>query len=76
MDEFVSPKDAAALLHVSESTVRRMFDSGELRGARTAGGHRKVLGADIQKILDADIISYSEEAVAPDADTISYPQEK
>lgn len=44
---------AAALLGVSESTVRRWVDSGEVRSFRTRGGHRRVLEDDLRSIVDA-----------------------
>ncbi|KAA0240788.1 helix-turn-helix domain-containing protein [bacterium] len=44
---------AAALLGVSESTVRRWVDSGEVRSFRTRGGHRRVLEDDLRGIVEA-----------------------
>jgi excisionase family DNA binding protein len=40
--EFVTVRAAADALSVSESTVRRLFDEGKLRGMRTPGGHRRI----------------------------------
>lgn len=37
-----TPKQIAQALGVSESSVKRWVDSGRLKAARTAGGHRKV----------------------------------
>jgi len=37
-----SPRDLAAAIGVSESSVKRWVDSGELSAARTAGGHRRI----------------------------------
>ena len=34
---------ASAQMGVSESTIRRWADTGEVRSYRTAGGHRRVL---------------------------------
>jgi excisionase family DNA binding protein len=42
---------AAKLLGVSESTVRRWADAGELRSYRTSGGHRRVRTEDLKGIL-------------------------
>lgn len=44
---------AAALLGISESTVRRWADAGDLRSFRTAGGHRRVNEADIRHIVES-----------------------
>jgi excisionase family DNA binding protein len=59
-------RTAADLLGVSESTVRRWADAGDVRSFRTRGGHRRILREDLQLILtnqslprtrDADRIS-------------------
>lgn len=42
---------ASELLGVSESTVRRWADAGEVRSFRTAGGHRRVHEDDIRGIV-------------------------
>ncbi len=42
---------ASDLLGVSESTVRRWADAGEVRSFRTAGGHRRVHEDDIRSIV-------------------------
>jgi excisionase family DNA binding protein len=42
---------ASALLGVSESTIRRWADAGEVRSYRTSGGHRRVLEEDILHIM-------------------------
>lgn len=42
---------ASALLGVSESTVRRWADAGEVRSYRTTGGHRRVLEEDLRHLL-------------------------
>lgn len=38
----ISPKDFAAAIGVSESSVKRWVDQGALIAARTAGGHRRI----------------------------------
>ncbi len=43
---------ASRLLGVSESTIRRWADSGEIRSFRTAGGHRRVAAEDIRAIVE------------------------
>jgi len=42
MRNFVTLREAAKVLRVSESTVRRLFDEGRLTGGRTPGGHRRI----------------------------------
>jgi excisionase family DNA binding protein len=42
---------AAALLGVSESTIRRWADAGQIRSFRTRGGHRRVLEEDLQHLV-------------------------
>jgi excisionase family DNA binding protein len=43
LNGYVSIKEAAKILKVSESTVRRLFDSKKLHGHRTPSGHRRLL---------------------------------
>jgi excisionase family DNA binding protein len=38
----LSPKDVAAAIGVSESSLRRWIDQGDIRISRTAGGHRRI----------------------------------
>jgi excisionase family DNA binding protein len=38
----LSPKDFAAALGVSESSVKRWVDDGQIRALRTPGGHRRI----------------------------------
>ncbi|MCC7366173.1 MAG: helix-turn-helix domain-containing protein [Dehalococcoidia bacterium] len=42
---------ASQLLGVSESTIRRWADSGEVRSFRTGGGHRRILEEDLRRIM-------------------------
>ena len=42
---------AGALLGVSESTIRRWADSGELRSYRTSGGHRRIRAEDVRALM-------------------------
>lgn len=42
---------ASELLGVSESTIRRWADSGEIRSFRTRGGHRRILEEDLHLML-------------------------
>jgi excisionase family DNA binding protein len=42
MSLFLSPRQFAEAIGVSESSVRRWADSGQIQMTRTAGGHRKI----------------------------------
>lgn len=42
---------ASELLGVSESTVRRWADAGEVRSYRTSGGHRRILEEDLRQMV-------------------------
>jgi excisionase family DNA binding protein len=42
---------ASTLLGVSESTIRRWADAGEIRSYRTNGGHRRVLEDDLKQLI-------------------------
>jgi len=53
---------ASELLGVSESTIRRWADAGEVRSFRTRGGHRRILEEDLHHIVDSA-------AIAPSRDT-------
>src|SRR6185312_1060234 len=44
--------EAAALLGVSASTVKRWVDEGELAAARTAGGHRRIRRATLERLRE------------------------
>jgi excisionase family DNA binding protein len=54
---------ASDLLGVSESTIRRWADAGEIRSYRTSGGHRRVLEEDLKGIVA------STQATAPTRDS-------
>lgn len=49
--DIVSTKRVAAMLGVSEATVKRWSDAGTLRCFRTAGGHRKFRLRDVKAFL-------------------------
>ena len=49
--EWLSLGQASALLGVSQSTVRRWADAGELRSFRTSGGHRRIRAEDARLFL-------------------------
>jgi MerR family transcriptional regulator, light-induced transcriptional regulator len=47
-ETYISTREAAALLSVTETTVKRWTDSGRLKCMKTLGGHRKYLLEDIE----------------------------
>ena len=40
--DFLSPRDFGAAIGISESTIKRWVDTGEVRVMRTPGGHRRI----------------------------------
>ncbi len=48
---WLSLGDACKQMGVSESTIRRWADAGDIRSYRTAGGHRRVLEEDLLAML-------------------------
>lgn len=53
---------AAELLGVSESTVRRWADAGEVHSYRTSGGHRRILEEDLRQIVESIAATPSRDA--------------
>jgi excisionase family DNA binding protein len=49
----MSPIRAAALIGVSESTLKRWVDAGHIRAEKTAGGHRRIATTDLVAFLRA-----------------------
>ncbi len=43
---YISPRDLADILQVSESSVKRWADEGRIRATRTLGGHRRIAVSD------------------------------
>ena len=51
--EFCSTKDAASLLGVSHRTVQLWVENGTLQAWKTAGGHRRITMASVNKLVSA-----------------------
>lgn len=51
MKEFVSPKQVAQAIGVSESSLKRWCDRGLLTTVRTGGGHRRIAVSDVVRFL-------------------------
>lgn len=49
MEELLSPRELALALGVSESSIKRWVDGGELAAVRTAGGHRRIARAEAMR---------------------------
>lgn len=49
--EGVPPSVAAEMLRVSAKTVARMADSGEVRSFKTPKGHRRIIKADLERLM-------------------------
>ena len=58
---------ASELLGVSESTIRRWADAGDVRSYRTRGGHRRILEEDLRQLVTA----HAGAAPSRDTDRIS-----
>ena len=50
--EYLTTKEAADLLGVSESTVRRLCSQKKLTAWRTPGGHRRIAKESVEALLD------------------------
>ena len=61
-DHWITLGAASELLGVSESTIRRWADAGEIRSYRTSGGHRRILEGDLRQLVAA-------QGAAPSRDT-------
>lgn len=51
--EFITAKEATAILHVSVETLRRWADDGQIQTQRTKGGHRRYSKADVLALAGA-----------------------
>ena len=69
---YLSCKQVAAMLRVSQSTVKRLCDSSLLTSVRTPGGHRRISGNSVSKWLQHGGFVNSPESVAM-RESISIP---
>lgn len=75
MEPLLSPRQVADVLGVSESSVKRWVDGGELQAVRTAGGHRRIARSEAVRFARAtgafparpDLLSLPAGAVAEPA---------
>ncbi|MBV1776918.1 response regulator [Burkholderiaceae bacterium DAT-1] len=49
--EFLTTRDAAAILGVSVATIQQMVESGKLRAWKTSGGHRRIFKDSVDALL-------------------------
>lgn len=52
MSEFITPKKAAALLGVSQNTLRNWEVAGKIVAIKTLGNHRRYKLQDIKNIIE------------------------
>lgn len=50
-DELLTTREAARALGVSPTSIKRWADDGRLPAHRTAGGHRRYLRSDVERLL-------------------------
>lgn len=58
-DQWLSTKQAAELLGVSQRTVQNWVDDGKLKSSRTAGGHRRLNPSDVSNFLQNNYLPAS-----------------
>lgn len=68
-----SPRELADAIGVSESSVKRWVDAGELHAARTAGGHRRIPLSEAVRFIRARQLSVVDPGVLGLADVTRLP---
>lgn len=58
-EAYLSTREVADLLSVTETTIKRWTDSGSLDCVKTLGGHRKYLLKDIEEFAEKNNIAFS-----------------
>ena len=51
MKSLLSPRDLAQAIGVSESSIKRWVDYGVIEATRTAGGHRRIVAAEVIRFI-------------------------
>jgi excisionase family DNA binding protein len=69
MQSHLTPRQFAEAIGVSESSVRRWADAGQIRMSRTGGGHRKITRAEAIRFIRAT----SAEVIRPDLLQVDEP---
>lgn len=72
MSKLLSPRQFAAAIGVSESSVRRWADDGQIKMTRTAGGHRKITRTEAIRFIRET----NSNVVRPDLLQIAEPQHR
>ena len=73
MKPVISPNELAAAIGVSESTIKRWVDNGDIVATRTSGGHRRIAIAEVlrftrqtqTRILRPELLGLPAEAALP-----------
>jgi excisionase family DNA binding protein len=61
-DELLTPAEVASIFRVDPKTVTRWAKAGKLSSVRTLGGHRRYLGAEVDRLYEG--LSVQEEPSA------------
>ncbi|MGE5458428.1 MAG: cobalamin-dependent protein [Methanococcaceae archaeon] len=56
---YISTKEVASLLNVTETTIKRWTDTGSINCVKTLGGHRKYLIEDIEQFAKSNNIPFT-----------------
>lgn len=51
---YLSPQEAAELLHVTVQSIRRYCDKGTIPCVTTIGGHRRIKKSDIEVFINKE----------------------
>lgn len=52
LDNYLTTREAAALLNVSVPTIQQWAERGRFQGWKTAGGHRRIARSSVQEVLE------------------------
>jgi len=55
-DVFLTPKQAAKILNVSFSTLKKFIYSGKIKTLKTPGGHHRICRSDLFKMISANVL--------------------